>query len=131
MGLRKNTVLDAVERLDGVVSKYIPTKEKRAGILEGAQKIMNDVVQERMRMDMSSDSWLSKNVRPLMLIIVVGSYILLHLIKIVLASFMIAITIDIEFIGVIKTWGSTMIAFYYGGRMIEKVVDIVKKRKRH
>lgn len=123
-------VTDTVERLSGVADKYITTKEEKAAFLESAQTIMNNVVQERLRIDMSSDSWMSKNIRPLSLSVVVGGYILINVIKMFLHTIGIDVVIDDGFVSIMKDWGGTMIAFYFGIRGIEKVADIVLKNRK-
>jgi len=77
---------------------------------------MQKQVTNRWEADMKSDSWLSKNVRPLVLIFLVVSTVLMIFIDAGL------ITFDVE-----KKWTDllqlvliTVIGAYFGGRSLEK-----------
>jgi hypothetical protein len=80
-------------------------------------------VTKRWQADMSADSWLSKNVRPLALIFVLG--LLLACITVAWAGLA---TPDV-LLTVLKSWGEIVLLAYFGGRSIEKGVAIVQKRK--
>ena len=63
---------DAVEKVGGVLDKFITTKEEKAEALNEINKVFLDAeskiqqeVSARWNADMASDSWLSKNIRPL------------------------------------------------------------------
>ena len=75
---------DAVEKVGGVLDKFITTKEEKAQALNEINKVFLDFeaqiqkeVSARWNADMASDSWLSKNIRPLVMIFLVVSTILL------------------------------------------------------
>ena len=77
---------------------------------------------ERMKADMASDSWLSKNIRPLTLIYILVAYMLLAVLD--------ASVLDIadSFVELLGQWGMLVMSFYFGGRTIEKIIDM-KARK--
>lgn len=107
-----------------IIDEVVTTKEEKEilknqleRIILETEKTIQDNVTERWKADMASDSWLSKNVRPLVLLFLVISTVLLVFID---AGF-----IDFE---VKENWVSllelvliTVIAAYFGGRSVEKV----------
>ena len=76
---------------------------------------------ERLKADMSSDSWLSKNIRPMVLIFLLVAY----------SGFAIASIFDYEtrgaYVELLGQWGMLVMSFYFGGRTMEKLADKVKK----
>ena len=75
---------DLVEGVGGVIDNLHTSKEEK---LEAKQKMkelvsnyeveMEKTITERWKVDMKSDSWLSKNIRPLVLIFLVISTVLM------------------------------------------------------
>ena len=76
---------------------------------------------DRLKADMSSDSWLSKNIRPMTLVYILVAYLLLAILD--------AALIDIAdaFVELLGQWGMLVMSFYFGGRTMEKIADRVKK----
>lgn len=76
---------------------------------------------ERLKADMSSDSWLSKNIRPMVLIFLLVAY----------SGFAIASIFEYEtrgaYVELLGQWGMLVMSFYFGGRTMEKIADKVKK----
>jgi len=79
-------------------------------------------ISKRWQSDMTSDSWLSKNVRPLTLIYLT----LATTIYIVLDSLNIAFDIDQAWIELLKTLLVTIYVAYFGSRGFEKFKKITK-----
>lgn len=77
---------------------------------------------ERMKADMSSDSWLSKNIRPMVLIFLLVAY----------SGFAIASIFEYEtrgaYVELLGQWGMLVMSFYFGGRTMEKLADKVAKK---
>ena len=75
---------------------------------------------QRMQADMSSDSWLSKNIRPMTLIYILVSYLVLAILD--------AAALDIAdaFVELLGQWGMLVMSFYFGGRTLEKIMDMKK-----
>ena len=71
---------------------------------------------DRLKIDMKSDSWLSKNIRPMVLLLIVISF----------PGFAIYAPEATLVIETYKWWGSAGIAFYFGSRMLEKYAAIKK-----
>ena len=69
------------QKIGDLVDRFVQTKEEKAEfekeltqIFIEAEKDMQQNVTERWKADMGSDSWLSKNVRPLVLLFLIVSY---------------------------------------------------------
>ena len=113
-----------VEGIGGVLDDLITSKEEK---LEAAHKIKDLVAKHEVEMeqqitsrwasDMNSDSWLSKNVRPLVLIFLVVSTVLLVFIDAGVITF----KVEDKWTDLLQIVLITVIGAYFGGRSIEKV----------
>ena len=113
-----------VEGIGGVLDDLITSKEEK---LEAAHKIkelvakheveMEEQITSRWASDMNSDSWLSKNVRPLVLIFLVVSTVLLVFIDAGVITF----KVEDKWTDLLQIVLITVIGAYFGGRSIEKV----------
>lgn len=119
-GVGSSVVDDVANALD----RFIRTKEDRDAfekemteIFVRAESEMQKNVSDRWKYDMDSDSWLSKNVRPLVLVFLIFSTILLIFIE----GGNIDFFIKEEWIGLLQMILLTVIGAYFGGRSIEKV----------
>ena len=97
-------------------------KETALKLLDMDIAEMNNV-SERWRSDMSSDSWLSKNTRPLTLIYLTVCMTILILVD----SFHTMFHVDIAWVELLKTLLVTVYVAYFGSRGAEKV--LYKKNK--
>jgi len=79
-------------------------------------------VSKRWESDMTSDSWLSKNTRPMTLIFLTMSTIII----ILLDSFNIDFGVNIEWIDLLKSLLITVYVAYFGSRGVEKFKAIGK-----
>lgn len=81
-----------------------------------------DNLTERQKADMASDSWLSKNIRPITLIYILVAYLVLAILD--------AAALDIadSFVELLGQWGMLVMSFYFGGRTLEKIIDIRAKK---
>ena len=120
-----------------VLDKVLPDPEARAkaqamllemqqkGELAQLQADMNeqDNLTKRAEADMKSDSWLSKNIRPMTLVYILTAYLAL--------AIMDAMGLDISdnFVSLLGQWGMLVMSFYFGGRTLEKVMDMKAKQK--
>ena len=118
-----------------LIDKLIPDPEAKARaqvqLLEMQQKgelaqLQADVTEQqeltkRLQADMSSDSWLSKNIRPMTLIAILFAYFLFALMS--------AFDYDANqaYVELLGQWGMLIMSFYFGGRTLEKIIDIRKK----
>lgn len=115
---------DLIKNVGGVIDELTTTKEEK---LQAEQKIkelfmaheakMQEQVTERWKSDMNSDSFLSKNVRPMVLIFLVICTMLLIFID----AGVLAFKVENSWIELIKLTLLTVIGSYFGGRSYEKV----------
>jgi hypothetical protein len=77
---------------------------------------------KRLQADMGSDSWLSKNIRPMTLIYILTAYLALAVMD---AS---GLDISDNFVSLLGQWGMLVMSFYFGGRTLEKVMDMKAKK---
>ena len=69
---------------------------------------------DRLKADMASDSWLSKNIRPLTLIFILAAYFIFAMMS----------AFDLEtrgnYVELLGQWGMLIMSFYFGGRTLKK-----------
>lgn len=78
---------------------------------------------KRLQADMASDSWLSKNIRPLTLIAILTGYFTFAM----LSAF--NIETNKSYVELLGQWGMLIMSFYFGGRTLEKIIDMKAKAK--
>ena len=78
---------------------------------------MEKTITERWKMDMQSDSWLSKNIRPLVLVFLVVSTVLMIFIDAGTINFV----VEDKWTDLLQLVLITVIGAYFGGRSLEKV----------
>jgi hypothetical protein len=118
-----------------VLDKFIPDPEAKARAQSELLKLQQegrmaelqaDVVEmqevtKRTEADMASDSWLSKNIRPMTLIFILGAY----------SVFSIGSAVDFnvneKYVALLGEWGMLIMSFYFGGRTLEKIMDMKAK----
>ena len=77
---------------------------------------MNNV-SDRWKADMQSDSWLSKNIRPLTLIAILGAYFLFA------SASAFGISVNESYVKLLGEWGQLIMLAYFGGRTAEKIFN--------
>ena len=112
-----------VESVGGVLDNVITTKDEK---LEAKRKLkelimsheaeMEKNITDRWSADMNSDSWLSKNVRPMTLIFLVVSTVLMIFIDAGTIQF----TVEEKWTDLLQLVLITVIGAYFGGRSLEK-----------
>jgi len=77
---------------------------------------------DRLKADMGSDSWLSKNIRPMTLIFILVAYSTF--------AMMSAFNLDTNerYVELLGQWGMLIMSFYFGGRTLEKIMDMKAKK---
>ena len=123
-----------------LVDKLIPDPEAKAKaqaeLAKMAQegelaRMANDVklfeteqnnLTDRLKADMGSDSWLSKNIRPMTLIFILAGYFIF--------AMMSAFDKDTNerYVELLGQWGMLIMSFYFGGRTLEKIIDMKGKK---
>ena len=114
---------ELVKGVGGVIDNLHTSEEEK---LEAAQKIqelvasyetqMEKEISSRWQADMASDSWLSKNVRPLVLVFLVISTVLMIFIDAGTINFV----VEPKWTDLLQLVLITVIGAYFGGRSLEK-----------
>ncbi len=91
-------------------------KEQASAQLHSAWESEQKQLTERHKNDMKSDSWLSKNIRPMALIYLMGLF--------TLAFFN---DVPETVLEMLRDLLMTVFVFYFGARTIEKVATMIKK----
>jgi hypothetical protein len=121
-----------------ILDKFFPDPEQKAKaqleLLKMQQegdfkKIEADIIEQqeltkRQQADMASDSWLSKNIRPLSLIALFVAYIVFALMS--------AFDMDTNesYTMLLGQWGQLAFGFYFGSRGLEKIAEIRANAKK-
>jgi uncharacterized membrane protein (DUF106 family) len=120
-----------------VLDKVLPDPEAKAKAMAELQRVQqegrlaelnadnieNQELTKRHEADMKSDSWLSKNIRPMTLVFILFVY----------STFAMMSAWDIEvnnnYVELLGQWGMLIMSFYFGGRTLEKIIDMKKDKK--
>jgi hypothetical protein len=123
-----------------LIDKLIPDPEAKAkaqlDLAKMAQdgelaKMANDTklfetemnnVSDRWKADMGSDSWLSKNIRPLALIAIFVAFFLFTM----MSAF--GYSAQESYVQLLGQWGQIIFLAYFGGRTVEKLADMKVKK---
>lgn len=77
---------------------------------------------DRLKADMASDSWLSKNIRPMTLIFILLAYSTFAM----MSAF--NLNTNQAYVELLGQWGMLIMSFYFGGRTLEKIMDMKAKK---
>lgn len=72
-------------------------------------------VSDRWKADMGSDSWLSKNIRPMTLIAILGAYFVFA------SASAFGWSVNESYVKLLGEWGQLIMLAYFGGRTAEKI----------
>ena len=75
---------------------------------------------KRVQADMMSDSWLSKNIRPMTLIFILKTYTTFGM----MSAW--DIEVNTKYVELLGQWGMLIMSFYFGGRTLEKIMEMKK-----
>ena len=87
-----------------------------------AAKNEDDNVSDRWQADMTSDSWLSKNIRPLSLVALFMGFFLFAL----MSAY--GLNANESYVTLLGNWGQLIMGAYFGGRTIEKLAEMRSKK---
>ena len=87
-----------------------------------ADNIEAQELTKRHEADMKSDSWLSKNIRPMTLIFILFVYTVFGL----MSAF--DVEVNQPYVELLGQWGMLIMSFYFGGRTLEKIIDMKSKK---
>ena len=122
--LKKLISGDLIKNVDSLVDNLTTTKEEKKQLSISLKKLLLDAqakteqeITQRHANDMNSDSWLSKNVRPMTLVFVIVCTMILIFIDAGIIDF----NVKNEFISLLSTTLVAIISFYFGSRGFEKI----------
>ena len=111
-----NSVGDVVDNLHTSKEEKLAAQHKIKKLVANYEVEMEKNITDRWKADMNSDSWLSKNVRPLILIFLVVSTVLMIFIDAGTIQF----TVEEKWTDLLQLVLITVIGAYFGGRSLEK-----------
>lgn len=85
-------------------------------------KTEQDNLTGRHQADMASDSWLSKNIRPMTLVAIFAGYFTFGILD---AN---GIKANESYVQLLGQWGMLVMSFYFGGRTLEKIIELKNKK---
>lgn len=114
---------DHEERLLELGIEKAKLEQQELEALLAAQANQENNVSDRWKADMASDSWLSKNVRPGTLVYLLTAYLVFAL----LDGY--GYKISEAYVSLLGQWGMLVMTAYFGGRTVEKVMEMRNKEK--
>ena len=111
-----NSVGDVVDNLHTSKEEKLAAQHKIKKLVASYEVEMEKNITDRWKADMNSDSWLSKNVRPIILIFLVVSTVLMIFIDAGTIQF----TVEQKWTDLLQLVLITVIGAYFGGRSFEK-----------
>ena len=120
-----------------ILDKVLPDPEAKAkaqaALMEMQQKgelaqLQADIneqnnLTDRLKADMASDSWLSKNIRPMTLVFI----LLVYTVFAAMSAW--DIEVNNNYVELLGQWGMLIMSFYFGGRTLEKIIDMKGGKK--
>ena len=118
-----------------ILDKVIPDPAQKAKAQLELQKLANEghlaelqadineqqEITKRQQADMMSDSWLSKNIRPMTLVFILTTYTTFAM----MSAW--EIEVNNNYVELLGQWGMLIMSFYFGGRTLEKIMEMKKK----
>ena len=115
---------ELIKGVGGVIDEFHTSEEEKLAAEQKVKELVSSYeiemeknITERWKMDMQSDSWLSKNIRPLVLVFLVVATVLLIFIDAGAISFV----VEDKWTDLLQLVLITVIGAYFGGRSLEKV----------
>lgn len=119
-----------------VLDKFVPDPEAKAKAQQELLKMQaegrlaelqadvkeQEELTDRLQADMTSDSWLSKNIRPMTLVAIFLGYFLFAM----MSAF--GHNANEEYVTLLGQWGMLVMSFYFGGRTLEKILAMKAKQ---
>lgn len=123
-----------------ILDKVLPNEEAKTRALAELKKVESDGklgelnvdleaykteqnnVSDRWKADMSSDSWLSKNIRPMSLIAIFTGYFLFAM----MSAF--GYNANESYVTLLGNWGMLVFGAYFGSRSLEKITEIRNRK---
>jgi len=113
-----------------IIDKVIPDPQAKAQAQIELQKLANDGhladlqadmneqdnVSKRWEADLNSDSWMSKNIRPMTLIAILVGYFVFA------TASAFELNVKQAYVELLGQWGMLIMSAYFGGRTLEKIM---------
>jgi len=122
-----------IKVLDKVMPDPAAKAQAQLALMEASQKgelaqlqaDMNEQMEltKRLQADMASDSWLSKNIRPITLIFILVAY------SFFAVGSGVNFQVNEKYVELLGQWGMLIMSFYFGGRTLEKIMDMRAKKE--
>lgn len=128
---------DAIAAGLKIIDKFIPDPELKAKMAQELENNKKDMLlanleadnkeaeelTKRWQADLASDSWLSKNIRPMTLIFILVAYFFF--------AFMSMFDYETKsaYVELLGQWGMLVMTAYFGGRSLEKIMEMKNKTK--
>ena len=123
--------LDIAEKIGGVVDRFVRTKDEKAEFEKQMTQVfmehelsLEKEISARHKADMASDSWLSKNIRPMITLFSLAIYTIFALLDGNVGSF----NLQNQYVDLMGQILSYALGFYFTSRGLEKISTIVKKK---
>jgi len=116
-----DAVAKAIAGDPAAAQKIAELELEMAKVAAGAMINENNNISKRWDADMSSDSWLSKNIRPMSLVAIFVGYFLFAM----MSAF--GLNANEAYVTLLGQWGMLIMGAYFGGRTVEKLAEMKKK----
>ena len=121
-------VSDSVEEVAKAIAGDPAAQQKLKELELEFTKVAADAIKNednnvtgRWNADMASDSWLSKNIRPMSLVAIFIGYFLFAM----MSAF--GLNAHEAYVTLLGPWGMLIMGAYFGGRTVEKLAEMRKK----
>lgn len=128
---------DAIAAGLKIIDKFIPDPELKAKMAQELENNKKDMLianleadnkeaeelTKRWQADLTSDSWLAKNIRPMTLIFILVAYFFFALMS------MFDYETKSAYVELLGQWGMLVMTAYFGGRSLEKIMEMKSKTK--
>jgi hypothetical protein len=113
-------VPDPAEKAKAQAELIKMQQEGRLAELQADQVAMQET-SKRWEADMKSDSWLSKNIRPMTLVFILLAYSTFAM----MSAW--GVQVNESYVKLLGEWGQLIMLAYFSGRTVEKVMDMKAK----
>jgi uncharacterized membrane protein (DUF106 family) len=121
MKILDKVIPDPAEKAKAQVALMEMQQKGELAQLEADLKEQEELT-KRLQSDMTSDSWLSKNIRPMTLVAIFLGYFLFAL----MSAF--GHNANEAYVTLLGQWGMLVMSFYFGGRTLEKILAMKEKK---
>ena len=115
-------VSDTVEEVAKAIAGDPAAAQKMAEMDLERFRVEQAAITSRWQADMGSDSWLSKNIRPMALIAIFVAFFLFTM----MSAF--GYNAQESYVQLLGQWGQIIFLAYFGGRTVEKLADMKAKK---